>query len=125
MTAQAAHDRPATASALVAVADALRVAMADERRALAALDPVALEAATARKQPLLDELARLHARPERPTPDELRALTAARLEVAASATLVGAALTAVAAMLGYESDDCYDRLARRHTQSRPLRVVAY
>jgi hypothetical protein len=125
VTTQPAPDGPAQTSELVAVADALRALMADERRALARLDVDVLDATTERKQALLEQLAALRAAGQRPTADEARALTAARLELATSAALVGAALTAVGALLGYEPDDRYDRLARCHARTRPLRVVAY
>lgn len=103
----------------------LRAVMADERRAIARLDLAALDEVTARKRAIVDALSGLRARDHRPSPAEAEAIHMARVELAASASLIGAASEAVTSLLGYEADDRYDRLARCHARTRPLRVVAY
>lgn len=113
------------ASELARVLVELRAVMADERRAIARLDLAALDEVTARKRTIVDTLSGLRARQHRPSPVEVEAIHHARVELAASATLIGAASEAVVAMLGFESDDRYDRLARCHARTRPLRVVVY
>lgn len=118
-----ARRRPA--SELVDLLAALRAVMADERRAVARLDLESIEAIGARKHALLDELARLQAAGHRPDPDEAQAIAATRLELAASSVLIRTAVDAVGALLGLEADGRYDRLARCHAGTRPLRVVAY
>lgn len=125
MSSAPAPDRRPPTSELVEVLDALRAVMADERRAIARLDLESLEAITARKHVVLDELTRLSAAGRTPTADEARAITATRIDLAASASLLGTAVAAVATVLGFEPDDRYDRLARCHARTRPLRVVAY
>ena len=123
-------DRPAPAcppaSPLADLLAALRAVMADERRAVARLDLAAIESAAARKQALAEELLRLHGTLAAPTADEARAITAARVELAASMSLLGTAAAAVSAVLGHEPDGGrYDRLARRHSPTGSVRVVAY
>ena len=112
-------------SELVEVLSALRALMADERRAVARLDLESIEAIGARKHALVEDLARLQSSGWRPDADEARAIAATRLELAASSSLLGTAVAAVAAVLGLEADGRYDRLARCQVRTRPLRVVAY
>jgi hypothetical protein len=107
------------------VLTALRAVMADERRAVARLDLESIEAIGLRKHALVEDLARLQSAGCRPDPEEARAIAATRLELAASSSLIGTAVAAVAAVLGIETDGRYDRLARCQAQTRPLRVVAY
>lgn len=125
MTTRPASARPRPTSELVEVLDALRALMADERRAVARLDLESIESIGARKHALVEDLTRLQAAGRRPEPEEARAIAAARLELAASASLIGTAVAAVAAVLGIEADGRYDRLARTHARTRPLRTVAY
>jgi hypothetical protein len=125
MTSRPAPDRARPASPLSELLAALRAVMADERRAVARLDLESIESIGARKHALAVELARLQATGCRPDPEDARAIAATRLELAASSSLLGTAVAAVAAVLGLEPDDRYDRLARTHVQTRPLRVVAY
>ena len=110
---------------MVDVLIALRAVMADERRAIARLDLAALEDLTARKHAVVEDLARLQATGAVPSADDARTIAATRLELAASSSLLGTAVAAVASVLGIESDDRYDRLARCYARTRPLRVVAY
>lgn len=125
MTARPAPASPRPATPLVEVLDALRAVMADERRAIARLDLESLEAINTRKHALVEELGSLHATGALPTADEARAIAAARVELAASAALLSTAVAAVSAALGLEQDGRYDRLARQHARTRPLRAVAY
>ncbi|HVV85930.1 MAG TPA: hypothetical protein VHE35_22880 [Kofleriaceae bacterium] len=120
-----APDRPRPTSELVEVLIALRAAMADERRAVAKLDLDSLESITSRKHHAVEELGRLMASGWKPSAEEAEALHATRIDLAASCALIGTARTAVAAVLGLEADDRYDRLARCHARTRPLRAVAY
>ena len=116
---------PSPASpALAEVLRALGAVLAEERRAIARLDVEAIEALTARKQAIVDDLARLHATGATPAPADVHAITAARIELGVSAALVGTALAAVAAVLGYEDDGRYDRQARCQARTRPLRMIA-
>lgn len=124
MSSTPAPDQPPAPSALVEVLATLRTVMAEERRAVAGLDLAAIDALNLRKQAVVDQLAGLHAAGRPPSAAEVSAIAAARVELGVSAALVAAALEAVAAVLGYEPDGRYDRQARRHSSTRPLRVMA-
>ena len=125
MTPRPAPERALPASPLVEVVVALRALLADERRAIARLDLESLDSITARKQAIVDELSRLQAAGAPPGADEARALAAARVDLAASSSLLRTAVAAVDAALGIEQDAGYDRMARRLARTRPMRVVAY
>ena len=118
-------ERPPPASELAEVLIALRAVMADERRAIARLDPEALETISARKHAVVQDLGRLMAAGQPPTADEARAIELARAELAASRSLLSTAVAAVGAVLGLEPDGRYDRRARCHARTTPFRVVAY
>ena len=124
MSSTPAPEQPPAPSALVLVLGALGTVMAEERRAVAALDLAAIESLTVRKQAVADQLAVLHAAGRTASAAEVGAIAAARVELGVSAALVAAALEAVAAVLGYEPDGRYDRQARRQSSTRPLRVMA-
>jgi hypothetical protein len=120
-----APDRPHPTSPLAEVLIALRALLADERRAVARLDLESLESITARKHDVVEELSRIHAAGVKPGSDEARTIAAARVDLAASSALIKTAVSAVSAALGIEQDVGYDRMARRHARTRPLRTVAY
>lgn len=124
MTSRPAADRPPTSS-LAEVLVALRALLADERRAIARLDLESLESITARKQAIVDELGQLQATGKAPGAEEARAIAAARADLVASSALIGAAVSAVATVLGVEQDGRYDRMARTHARTRPLRTVTF
>ncbi len=121
---------PSSRPELVEILERLRAVMAEERRAIARLDLPVLESLTARKRSLCDELAATAADAgapgDRGNEDRgLRRLVArTRFELGASAALIAAASEAIAAALGEERDDRYDRSARRHVATRPIRVLA-
>ncbi|MEO8698612.1 MAG: hypothetical protein ABI867_01180 [Kofleriaceae bacterium] len=107
-------------SELVCVASDLRKAFADERAAIAALDHARLEALVETKRALAERLSVLapNARAEN------RELFAAlRIEAQATAMLAATANTAIRALLGYSTNDSYDRRARRVTTG-PSRILA-
>ncbi len=112
-------------SSLADVLERLRAVMAEERRAISSLDLTALEAITTRKRSLSDDLAATRSGDgERPSPALRRLIARVRVELGANAALIAAASDAIAAALGVERDDRYDRAARCHSASRPLRVIA-
>lgn len=102
----------------------LRELMGAERRAIARLDVVALDALTAQKAELVQRLA-AHRTSRRPVdPTIARLLAAARAELAANAALLAAAKEAVQAALGVERSTGYGRSARAYLTTRPMRVIA-
>jgi hypothetical protein len=101
----------------------LRATLAEERRAIGALDHARLTYLAVHKQHLAERLA--EARDTAPVVDApaMRELfTALRVEAHANALLATAATQAVRALLGYQSTGGYDRAARR-TTSPPLRTI--
>jgi hypothetical protein len=123
--APATTPAPSPAPGLADVLECLRAVMAEERRAISRLDSPALELVTARKRSLCLELEAAQRAAPRPLGAELRRLLVrTQIELGASFVLLQAATEAVAAALGVEQDDCYDRAARRHATTRPLRKIA-
>ncbi len=116
---------PSSTAILVDILDRLRGVMAEERSAISRLDLATLEAITPRKRDLCAELAALRpaALAER-DPKLARLVARVRVEIGANAALVAAAGDAIAAALGREEGDRYDRAARIHCDTRPLRVIA-
>ena len=107
---------------LRALAEELRATLAEERRAIGALDHARLTYLAVHKQHLAERLGEVHARAVPHPAPALRALFAAlRVEAHANALLASAATEAVRALLGYETTGGYDRAARRTTQ--PIRSL--
>jgi hypothetical protein len=123
MTGERSHS---SSRGLVEILESLRAVMAEERRSIARLDMPGLEAITARKRVLCSELSGVIGAGEPSFDPGMRRLVArVRVELGANAALIAAASEAIASALGVERDDRYDRAARCHTQSRPMRVIAY
>ena len=117
---------PAPPVTLRAIAERLRAAFAQERRAIAALDHARLDELASEKRDLAGRLAEAAAAdPAGPELDRelLELLAGLRVEAQATALLAAAATAAVRALLGYEATGGYDRRAR-HVSAAPERVLA-
>ena len=106
------------------LAEELRAAFAEERRAIGALDHARLDWLAGHKQAVAERLrvaAAMIAPADRPT---IRAVfEALRVEAQATAMLAAAATESVRAVLGYESSGAYDRRARRTSHAPPARTL--
>jgi hypothetical protein len=118
-----APDDSAWLEELRALGEELRDTLAEERRAIGALDHARLTYLAVHKQHLAERLGEARAAAPHARSPELRALVAAlRVEAHANALLATAATEAVRALLGYESTGGYDRAARR-TTTQPIRSL--
>ena len=104
------------------VAEELRAAFADERRAIAALDAERLEWLADHKRRCCARLEELVA--GNTSPVIRRLLTGVRAEAEANAALAAIAADAVRGALGTTSTGTYDRHARTVTRSGPIRIIA-
>ena len=104
------------------VAEELRAAFADERRAIAALDGERLEYLADHKRRCAERLAELVG--ANPNPNVKRLLVAVRAEAQANAALAAIATEAVRAVLGQSSTGLYDRRARSLERTSPIRIIA-
>ncbi len=112
---------PSPPADLVDTLVVLRTVMAEERRAIARLDLAAVEALTVRKHAIVTALEQQRAAPL--DGEGRRLLARTRIELAANAALLAAASEGVAALLGRTPDDRYDRQARCHASTQPLRTI--
>lgn len=113
------------APSLVALLGALRDVMSEERRAIGRLDVSALESLTAAKRDLVGAFAAVRGAPRVADPEIDWLIAQTRIELGANAALIAAAGEAVAAALGVEPSDSYDRAARALVTTRPMRVIAF
>lgn len=105
------------------VAEELRAAFAEERRAICALDTAALERLTILKQRCCARLEQLAATGPDPVLKQL--LGAVRAEARANAALARIAADAVRVVLGVGPAPTYDRRARTAAPTtQPLRLLA-
>jgi hypothetical protein len=102
----------------------LRELLAEERHAIAKLDVALLEALTARKRELVQELGAAGAGLHAHDPVLGRLIMTARVELGANAALIAAACEAVSAALGIEPSASYGRTARTYATTRPMRIIA-
>lgn len=101
----------------------LRATLADERKAIGALDHARLTYLAVHKQHLAEQLREArNAAPPGEAPMLRELFAALRVEAHANAILASAATEAVRAMLGYQSTGGYDRAARR-TTTQPMRLL--
>jgi hypothetical protein len=111
--------------ALRLLAEELRDAFVEERRAIATLDHARLEWLATHKQAIAERLREATARVGERDRELARAvLEAVRVEAQATAMLAAAATESVRAALGYNSSGAYDRRARRVTQTPGRTLVA-
>jgi hypothetical protein len=103
----------------------LRETLADERRAIAALDHARLTYLAVHKQHLAERLGEARdAAPVANLPVMRELFAALRVEAHANALLASAANQAVRALLGYEPSGSYDRRARPTTVQPMLTIRA-
>lgn len=106
------------------LAEELRSAFAEERRAIGALDHARLDWLARHKQAIAD---RLQVAASEIAPADRPAVRAVfeglRVEAQATAMLAAAATESVRAVLGYEPAGAYDRRARRTSHLPPVRTL--
>jgi hypothetical protein len=101
----------------------LRETLAEERRAIGALDHARLTYLAVHKQHLAERLGQARdSAPSGELPLMRELFAALRVEAHANALLASAATEAVRAMLGYEASGGYDRRARP-TTAHPMMVL--
>jgi hypothetical protein len=105
------------------LAEELRAAFAEERRAISQLDHGRLEWLAEQKRRVSVRLAEIAAAAGE-LPRELKQLfTAIQVEARATAMLAVTATEAVRALLGQSPADAYDRNARKTSATQPVRIL--
>lgn len=108
------------------VGEELRVAFAEERAAIVALDHAALERLATHKLALAYKLAAMRDTALATGAQSVRDLfSAIRIEAHATAMLAATATAAVRAMLGYETTGAYDRRAKPTSGLRTRAATVY